>query len=699
MANWNKENSVITTSGINILAKAQIGEGTIVITRIVSRDVVSTAEENKNYTAEDIAESSIKQTGILISSTSTKEGVSIITARFSNERLEEDYSYTIRQVIVMAKLVTANNIELVSESPYLVLQSDEGDFLPPKKDTPTSYDYKIHVVHTNVPEITVNIQTSGFVSDEVFEEFKSETDSRFISNERSIEKIAEKIAEESVGQHTHGKSFSPWMPEYDEVERVWSKVKSNLEKDPVAKDNSERFNHTNSVSDDTVDSNGISVGNLSLGSHSHAEGLDNVTFGQNSHVEGANNYIGFALDDTKGNLQHCGFNSHVEGFCNTAVYEDHQHVEGYTNFSNGFSNHTEGAHNLNKGETCHVEGNYNSVTGSKSKFNSITGDHNTCRETQRSHMSGGNNTLDDSYNTLVTGSLNNVSTVHNSIVSGEDNRINTTDYASVSGNHNITLDSSYLSICGSQNTVSEGNHVFMQGTGLRSTGGANCSIFGKFNVDDSENRYMMIVGNGTSKSSRRNIFTLDTNGNIYNSGSISSQSADLAEYFEWCDGNTENQDRAGLFVTLNEDKIELAKYSDDYVFGCVSACPAIIANNPQEWNSKYKTDVFGRVLYEESKIEETEEDGTTSHKVIVSPVLNPDYVPDSNYIPRSSRPEWACVACTGRVVAVDDGSCEPNGYCRPHKKGVATKSDSGFRVLKRIDENHILVWIEHSVKF
>lgn len=189
MANWNKENSVITSSGISLLAKAQIGEGIIEITRIVARDKISTADENRNYTSEDIKASSIKQTGSLISSTTTEDGVSIITVRFSNERLSETYTYTLRQVIAMAKLVAPNGIDATPEVPYFVLQSNEGDILPPRKDTPTSYDYKVHIVHTGTPNIIVNVSPTGFASEEEFYAFKTETDSKFLNNGQALERL------------------------------------------------------------------------------------------------------------------------------------------------------------------------------------------------------------------------------------------------------------------------------------------------------------------------------------------------------------------------------------------------------------------------------------------------------------------------------------------------------------------------------
>ena len=49
-------------------------------------------------------------------------------------------------------------------------------------------------------------------------------------------------------------------------------------------------------------------------------------------------------------------------------------------------------------------------------------------------------------------------------------------------------------------------------------------------------------------------------------------SQDYAEFFEWADQNTEEEDRVGLFVTFDEnetDKIRIASSADDYILGIV----------------------------------------------------------------------------------------------------------------------------------
>ena len=78
--------------------------------------------------------------------------------------------------------------------------------------------------------------------------------------------------------------------------------------------------------------------------------------------------------------------------------------------------------------------------------------------------------------------------------------------------------------------------------------------------------------------------------------------------------------------------------------------------------------------------------------------LNPKYDNTKEYIPRSERPEWDAVGVLGKLVAIDDGSCEENGWCRVGQCGIATKSEqkTRFRVMKRLDQNHIKIF--ESVK-
>ena len=187
------------------------------------------------------------------------------------------------------------------------------------------------------------------------------------------------------------------------------------------------------------------------------------------------------------------------------------------------------------------------------------------------------------------------------------------------------------------------------------------------------------LGNGSS-STASNCFYIATNGNVHASGTYSSNGADYAEYFEWLDSNINNEDRRGLFVTIDGDKIKLASKDDTYILGIISCNPTVIGDSADlYWKDQYKRDIYGSCIHSED---------TYNHLV-----LNPDYDPDKEYIPRSDRKEWDPVGLTGKLICIDDGTCEVNGYCYPSTNGIGTKSDHGYRVMKRIDNTHIQVLV------
>ena len=199
---------------------------------------------------------------------------------------------------------------------------------------------------------------------------------------------------------------------------------------------------------------------------------------------------------------------------------------------------------------------------------------------------------------------------------------------------------------------------------------------------------VFVVGVGTAASSLSNGFRVSTAGITYSCGTHKTSGADYAEYFEWADGNPDNEDRRGYFVTLDGEKIRKATADDDYILGIVSVNPSIAGDTQsEEWQGRYLTDVFGEKIIEEKAI--VNEKGETV--VVKEWVVNPEYNPDMEYVSRENRQEWDAVGMLGKLVVVDDGSCVVNGYCKVDNEGRATASDSGIRVLSRLDANHIKV--------
>lgn len=233
--------------------------------------------------------------------------------------------------------------------------------------------------------------------------------------------------------------------------------------------------------------------------------------------------------------------------------------------------------------------------------------------------------------------------------------------------------------------------------------GQNTMAQGKYNILDrkSPNTYAHIVGNGTSDSARSNAYTLDWQGNGTFAGTVSSSTgADYAEYFEWKDGNPNNEDRVGYIVTLDGDKIVKANTGDD-VLGICSGT-AMVLGDSAEWNwaKRYVTDDFGRIVYEDYDVEHEEIKDENTGKVIEeawtehihAPKLNPDYNASKAYIKRSERPEWQIVGMMGKLYVRDDGSCVVNGYADV-KDGIAIKANgkTNMRVMERVTDNIVRV--------
>lgn len=238
---------------------------------------------------------------------------------------------------------------------------------------------------------------------------------------------------------------------------------------------------------------------------------------------------------------------------------------------------------------------------------------------------------------------------------------------------------------------------------------------GEYNIETADAYF--VIGKGTGPDARSNAFRVSRTGKVYGSGDFNTTGADYAEYFEWTDGNPDGEDRRGLFVTLDGEKIRLATADDDYILGVVSSTPAYVGDSyGDQWQGMYLKDRWGNTVMEMQEVpestidiphqEELDEDGNIireayTEKVVVAeaheellPVINPDYDPSQPYTPRDQRPEWAPVGMLGKLVVIDDGSCQVNGYCRVSQNGQAEAAQTGYRVMERIDGNHIRILLK-----
>ena len=263
------------------------------------------------------------------------------------------------------------------------------------------------------------------------------------------------------------------------------------------------------------------------------------------------------------------------------------------------------------------------------------------------------------------------------------------------------------------NSFATGDHPVSLGANSQSLGcytlaKANQCAIGHFNSSSSDDSAMygttgtaFYIGNGDERT-RSNAFRVAYDGTPYSKAGLNTTGADYAEFFEWEDGNENNEDRRGYFGTLDGKHIQIGK-EGDWILGIVSGFPAIIGNGDEEWKGRYVFDDFGCPVIEEFEYEEEEYETITNadgkEEVITKNVKKtgtkwkevPEYDPKRPYVQRSERKEWAAIGMLGVLSVRDDGTCEVNGFCKLADGGIATASDTGYRVVKRVTDNIVEV--------
>ena len=143
-------------------------------------------------------------------------------------------------------------------------------------------------------------------------------------------------------------------------------------------------------------------------------------------------------------------------------------AEGADTTASGTSSHAEGDNTTASGNYSHVEGSYTEASGniSHAEGNSTTASGNI------SHAEG-----------------------------------------------DWTVASGYYSHAEGTGSTASGIASHAEGSGTKASSG-NQHVQGKYNIEDTENKYAHIVGNGTSNTKRSNAHTLDWNGNGWYKGEL-----------------------------------------------------------------------------------------------------------------------------------------------------------------------------------
>ena len=254
---------------------------------------------------------------------------------------------------------------------------------------------------------------------------------------------------------------------------------------------------------------------IAKGKYSHSEGDNTVAYGNDSHAEG---YA--TLSE--------GVASHAEGN-NTIAKGEISHAEGFNTQATGQGAHAEGAHTIAIGDYSHASG-LNTVAGYNGQ--TVIGHCNDNKETTVFEVGCGYTNEDGSIglrrNAFEVYSDGRVEVLtqfftKNSVVRYEylealaevmqtelNNKSTATNvFNGNKGGENGTN----VNIQGGKDSIADYDGDFVFGTGLRNTM-ENQAVFGKYNDNSNweNNRPLLMVGNGTSDSDRKNAFEVYLDG-------------------------------------------------------------------------------------------------------------------------------------------------------------------------------------------
>ncbi len=273
-------------------------------------------------------------------------------------------------------------------------------------------------------------------------------------------------------------------------------------------------------------------GNIASGNFSHAEGCRTTASGSGSHAEG---------EDTK-------------------AQKDYSHAEGYNTTASGQSSHAEGENATASGKYSHAEGSETKASASGSHAEGTS----TTASGGGSHAEGSGTTASGvcshTEGTFATASG------HSSHAEGCTTTAN--EFCSHAEGNSTTASGAY-SHAGGQYTKAN-QYQLVHGRFNKESAGPTS--------DSSNTGDLFILGNGTSETARTNAFRVTTSGKAYGLSNFSGSGAGVAELYEWEDGNANNEDRRGLFVTLVGEKIKIASPDDTYILGAIDPCPYVVGD-------------------------------------------------------------------------------------------------------------------------
>lgn len=403
------------------------------------------------------------------------------------------------------------------------------------------------------------------------------------------------------------------------------------------------------------------------GACSHAEGCGSKALGDCSHAEGSNTRALESNSHSEGcSTRSLGNCSHAEG-SNTVAYSDSSHVEGINAKARGNYAHSEGNSNEANGESSHAQG-----VGTKAEgYASFSeGGYTTVRGSY-SHAEG--------YSSTVNGSYSHAEGIYTSA---------TGSYSHAEGNS--TLAEGYGAHAEGISTSARAPYSHSEGYYTDTKANAGSHVMGIYGEADTP--YSWFLGGGTSDTKALAAKILYT-GDAYIRNAWHAGGTGYAEIYKSLSSPTVEP---GYFVTLEGESIRNANDLDQFILGVTSANPGFIANSSElSLGNGFLTSTWKETLYEDVLIpEKSDKDGniTEPAQILKQPLLKTQSAASSQTASSCSDSAGILVTLLGQVLVLDDGTCVVNGYCLPNKDGIATASPSGYKVMKRVSDNQILIF-------
>lgn len=325
------------------------------------------------------------------------------------------------------------------------------------------------------------------------------------TNLTTLEQTVSEHESNAVGKNVEGQSYTDVVIGYDPEVGDLVYASNNT----VAGEGAEIFNDYSN--------------NMAVGKFSHAEGENTQAAGLASHTEGGNTITAGGYTHAEGwSTKATMTAAHAEGQFSVAAWQA-AHAEGYQTHAYGMASHAEGQVTTASGNNSHAEGNNTAASGNYSHAEGI----NTTASKQASHAEG-NDTTASGEAAHAEGQLTTASAYYshaegyNTTASGES--AHAEGYQTTATNDCSHTEGMRTHAYG-RYSHAEGSETFASGEASHAEGDHTIATSdyshtqGKYNIEDAENKYAHIVGNGTA-TTRSNAHTLDWDGNAWFAGDV-----------------------------------------------------------------------------------------------------------------------------------------------------------------------------------